>query len=172
MKLRPYIKSDAEIICSWVPDEDSMYEWSADRIAKFPFTSEDIHAHHTRTMAEERFTPYTFVDEDGVPVGHIAIRYPDVNDDTYVRFGYVIIDPAKRRQGLGSRMLEAACDFARNELHADTTSLAVFTRNEKAMRCYAASGFRPTGEAEIFLLPGREWECVVLEKPLHDQVTE
>ena len=96
----------------------------------------------------------------------------DLNKCFCYDFGYVIIDPAKRRQGLGSRMLEAACDFARNELHADTTSLAVFTRNEKAMRCYAASGFRATGEAEVFSLPGREWECVVLEKPLHDQITE
>ena len=36
MKLRPYKAEDSQIICSWVKDEKTLFQWSADRIGKFP----------------------------------------------------------------------------------------------------------------------------------------
>ena len=105
MKLREYRKDDAAIICSWVTDEITMYEWSADRIAKFPFDDGDLDSHHKRTMRNERFMPYTFADDADVPVGHIAIRYPDPCDNTMVRFGFVIIDPKLGAEAWAKRCL-------------------------------------------------------------------
>lgn len=87
MILREYRRSDADIIAGWVTDEITMYEWSADRISKFPFGGDDLHAHHVHTVRTEKFMPYTFTDDDGTVVGHLAIRYPDESDDSMVRFG-------------------------------------------------------------------------------------
>ena len=111
-----------------------MYEWSADRISKYPFDAEDLDAHHQHTIKTEMFTPYTFVDENDLPTGHIAIRYPDPEDESSLRFGFVIIDPERRRKGLGGMMLAAACEYSKNILKSERATLAVFTRNEKALR--------------------------------------
>ena len=35
MELKKYEKEDSAIICSWIKDEKSLYQWSADRIEKF-----------------------------------------------------------------------------------------------------------------------------------------
>lgn len=166
MKLREFRPEDAAQICSWVKDETSLYEWSADRISKYPFTADDLVAHHDHTMNTERFTPYTYVDNKGVPVGHIAIRYPDEADDTHVRFGFVIISPVLRRRGLAGAMIEEACEYSKDVLHASRASVSVFLRNEKAVKCYESRGFRRNGESEIYELPAGSWEGIIMEKEL------
>ena len=166
MILREYRQSDADIITRWVTDEITMYEWSADRISKFPFTADDLHAHHVRTMNTEKFMPYTFTEDDGTIVGHIVIRYPNESDDSMVRFGFVITDPARRRRGYGRAMLDAACDYSRNILKAERATLAVFTRNTTALKFYDSVGFRACGEPENYKLPVGDWDGVILEKEL------
>lgn len=166
MILREYRRSDADIIAGWVTDEITMYEWSADRISKFPFDADDLHAHHIRTMQTERFMPYTFVEDDGIVVGHIAIRYPDESDESMVRFGFIITDPARSRQGYGRAMLDAACEYSRDVLKAERVTLSVFTRNIPALRCYDSAGFRASGEPENYRLPIGDWDGVILEKSL------
>ena len=42
MKLRKYEKDDSAIICSWIKDEMSLYQWSADRIGKFIILDDDL----------------------------------------------------------------------------------------------------------------------------------
>ena len=166
MILREYRQSDADIIAGWVTDEITMYEWSADRISKYPFDADDLHAHHAHTMRAEKFMPYTFTEDDGTVVGHIAIRYPDESDDSMVRFGFVITDPEKRRRGYGKAMLDAACSYSRDILRAKRVTLSVFTRNTAALRCYDSAGFRASGEPENYRLPVGEWDGVILEKKL------
>lgn len=39
MELKKYNNENAEIITSWIKDEKSLYQWSADRINKFPITA-------------------------------------------------------------------------------------------------------------------------------------
>lgn len=102
-----------------------MYEWSANRISKFPFYADDLRLHHMRTMRAEKFFPYTFTDDEGTVAGHIAIRYPDESDDSMVRFGFVIIAPAKRGLGYGKLMLDSACDYSRDVLKAERVMLSV-----------------------------------------------
>jgi len=166
MKLREFRQEDADVICKWIKDETSLYEWSADRISRYPFTAGDLVDHHKRTMSEEKFMPFTYVDNNGVPIGHMAIRYPDEHDKSCVRFGFVIIAPVLRRRGLAAAMLEEACEYSRDVLHASKASLSVFTTNEKAIRCYESRGFRRTGETESYELPAGSWEGVVMERDL------
>lgn len=154
------------MISRWIKDETSLYEWSADRISKYPFTAGDLVDHHKRTMSEEKFMPFTYEDNNGVPVGHMAIRYPDESDTSSVRFGFVIIAPVLRRRGLAGAMLEEACEYSRDVLHATKASLSVFRRNENAIKCYESRGFRKTGVTELYELPAGSWEGMIMEKNL------
>ena len=91
MKLREFRNGDADIICKWIRTEAELYRWSADRFNKFPLTGEDIIENYAPQTASRRFFPLTAVDDDGAAVGHFIIRYPREDDDSSVRFGFVIV---------------------------------------------------------------------------------
>jgi ribosomal protein S18 acetylase RimI-like enzyme len=61
------------------------------------------------------------------------------------------VDPADRRTGLGTRLIEAAADWAR-ERGASTLDLSVTTNNGPAAALYARAGFVATGRRRP--LPG------------------
>lgn len=42
MKLKEYQQEDSAIICSWIKDEKSLYQWSANRIGKFPLSGNEL----------------------------------------------------------------------------------------------------------------------------------
>lgn len=77
MKLRKYQKEDSAIICSWIKDEKSLYQWSADKIGKFPLADDDLDKNYKPNISNNKFIPLTAIDEDGKAIGHLLIRYPD-----------------------------------------------------------------------------------------------
>jgi RimJ/RimL family protein N-acetyltransferase len=162
MKLRKYRKEDSVIICSWIKDEDTFYKWSADRINKFPIADDDLNEHYKDNISD-RFIPLTAVDESDNPIGHLFLRYPNEKDNTEIRFGYVIINPELRGQGLGKTMLKMAIDYAKNVLNASKITLRVFANNNSARHCYKSVGFIPNGIVEKYKMPVGEWDCIELE---------
>jgi ribosomal protein S18 acetylase RimI-like enzyme len=56
------------------------------------------------------------------------------------------VDPDARRAGLGSRLIEAVADWAR-ERGATTLDLSVTTNNEPAAALYVHAGFAETGRS-------------------------
>lgn len=163
MILRQYRKEDSAIICSWIKDEKSLYQWSADRIGKFPLSDEDLNKDYEPVITSDRFIPLTAVDEMDNPIGHLFIRYPNETDNSIVRFGYVIVNPAMRGNGKGEEMLKLAIDYARNVLNASKITLGVFANNDSARYCYEAVGFFPMGKTEIYKMTIGEWECMEME---------
>ncbi len=107
MKLRGYRKEDSAVICSWIKDEKSLYQWSADRIGKFPLSEDDLNINYEPFMTDAGFVPLTAVDEVGNVTGHLFIRYPDKKDKSIVRFGYVICQSCNERMREGQRNVEA-----------------------------------------------------------------
>lgn len=163
MELRKYKKEDSAKICSWIKDEKSLYQWSANRIGKFPITDNDLNKEYASMMKDDRFIPFSAVDDKGNLVGHLFIRYPDEKDESIVRFGFVIVDPLLRGCGNGKKMLQLAINYAKNILHASKITLGVFANNENARYCYEAAGFQPVGKTEIYKMPVGEWECIEME---------
>lgn len=163
MKLRKYQKEDSAIICSWIKDEKSLYQWSADRIGKFPLADDDLDKNYEPTISNNKFIPLTAIDEDGVVVGHLFIRYPNQEDNSVVRFGYVIVNPSIRGKGNGKRMLQLAIEYAKEELGASRVTLGVFANNDSARYCYEAVGFRRVGRIDTYKMPIGEWECIEME---------
>ena len=163
MKLRKYQKEDSEIICSWIRDEKSLYQWSANRIGKFPIKGNDLNEDYKNMIKSNKFIPLSAIDDKDNLVGHLYIRYPYEKDDSVVRFGFVIVNPVLRGQGNGKKMLNLAIDYAKNILCASKITLGVFTNNDSAKYCYESVGFKPVGENEIYKMPIGEWECTEME---------
>lgn len=163
MELRKYQKEDSAVICSWIKDEKSLYQWSADRIGKFPLADNDLNENYAPVIKSNRFIPLSAVDNKGNLVGHLFIRYPDEKDDSIVRFGFVIVDSALRECGNGKKMLQLAIDYAKNILHASKITLGVFTNNDSARYCYESAVFQATGLIETYKMPIGEWECSEME---------
>lgn len=168
--LRPWRKSDAEVICGWIRNEEELYKWSADRFNKYPLTAEDIEANYAPQLADGRFYPLTAVDDEDNIIGHFIIRYPKPEDLTSVRFGFVIVDPEIRGRGYGRKMLTLGIRYAKDELKASRIDLGVFDNNDSARCCYESVGFRKYNDRECEM-PIGTWKCIDMELFISSEIT-
>ncbi|MCR5454555.1 MAG: GNAT family N-acetyltransferase [Bacteroidales bacterium] len=140
MTLRTFVASDAETILSWCKNKHDFRLWSADRFADYPAKPSELIA---QLEKRDKIPMVAMVDND--VVGFLMLRYP-TDAKTIIRFGFVIVDDAKRGLGYGKQMLKLAIDYARNKLGATTITLGVFCNNTSAINCYKSLGFETTGE--------------------------
>lgn len=165
MKLRPYKPSDAEVILSWVRDEETFRKWTTDRYDHYPITAADMNHKYIDCNGDcpepDNFYPMTAV-KDGRPVGHIIMRY---TDEDVLRFGFVIVDDTKRGAGYGKEMLRLALKYAFEILKAKKVTIGVLENNPGAYRCYQAVGFRAvSGEQDVYYpVLGEMVKCRELE---------
>ena len=162
MTLRKYEAQDSKIICSWIKDTKQLYQWSADRIGRFPLNGNELNEYYDSMNGIQSIIPLCAVDEHTV-LGHLFIRYPNKDDKTLVRFGFIILSPECRGKGNGKEMVALAIEYAKNVLHASKIILGVFTNNERARLCYKAVGFQPKGEIATYTMPDGVWECIEME---------
>ena len=152
MELRPYKSSDAETILSWCDNEKSFYEWSAGILGNYPITEKQF-------GFVESLIAFTAFENNEI-VGFFTLRKPDGSVDE-LRIGFVIIDPEKRKMGLGKKMLELGLDYAFMTGNASTVSLGVFANNLSAYYCYRSAGFEDieTKRIETYEILGEKWVC-------------
>ena len=162
MILRSYKKEDAPVIVGWLQSEEELYKWSADRFNKYPLSGEDINENYAPQLETGRFIPLTAVNDDGEICGHFIIRYPKDDDDSSVRFGFVIIDPTLRGKGYGKELLRLGIEYVKDNLKAARIDLGVFENNESARRCYEAAGFTEYARREC-RMPIGIWNCADME---------
>lgn len=162
LRLRPYRKSDAEVIVGWIKSERVFRFWCADRFESYPITAADLNDQYDNSEGAENVYHFTAYDETGI-AGHINIRFPDLNDIDTVRFGYVILDDAKRGKGLGKEMICLALDYAFGIMKAKRVTIGVFAENKAALNCYLSAGFKDTGTAYEFTYHDEKWNCKELE---------
>ncbi len=168
MKLRAYEQADAGRICRWLQSEKELYQWSADRFNKFPLTAQDIIENYAPQIQTGSFFPLMAIDAENRAIGHFIIRYPREDDDTSVRFGFVILNPECRGKGCGSQMMRLGIAYAKTVLHAERIDLGVFANNENAKHCYESVGFRAYNRRECEL-PIGTWECIDMELNLRGE---
>lgn len=152
IRIRPYKSADADIILSWCRDEKSFYQWSAGVLGNYPITQDDF-------SFVEKLMPFTAFDESGI-LGFFTFRKPNESCNE-LRFGFVIVDPERRGQGLGKAMLRQGLKFAFELYGADKVSLGVFENNPSAYYCYKAIGFKDIAldTEEAYNIMGEEWKC-------------
>ena len=159
MKLRKYKKEDAQIIINWIKDEEEFYRWSADRFNRYPITGKDLDEHYALYMKSNRFMPLVMTNDTDDLIGQFIIRYPKEDDDSRIRFGFVLIDPQHRGKGYGKKMLELGIEYAKEKLDASVIELGVFENNKNAINCYKSLGFKEFNRRQT-VLPIGTWECI------------
>ena len=166
LKLRPYKPADAATVISWCKDEVSFRKWTSDRYDAYPITAEDMNnkyiANNGDCAEQDNFYPFTAFDEEGA-VGHLIMRYTDEKRTT-LRFGFVIVDDAKRGRGYGKELLRLSLKYAFEVFNADRVTLGVFENNAAAYHCYKAAGFKdvPLSEPISCELCGARWSILEL----------
>ncbi len=162
LSFRPFENDDALTILSWINDEHSFRQWSADTYKEYPAKPEDIVARYTMIKENHKGLVYPFMLADGEEtVGHLIIRVLDA-ERGFVRFGYIIVDSEKRGKGYGSKMLRMALEFACENLGAKRVTLGVFENNPSAYRCYKAVGFNEF-DSQDTIINGEAWKCLEME---------
>ena len=162
LTLRDFNEKDAPIIAGWLRSEEELYKWSADRYNKYPLSGKDIIENYAPQLETGRFIPLTAVNDEGAAAGHFIIRYPVDDDDSSVRFGFVIIDPVLRGKGYGKELLRLGIAYVKEHLNAARIDLGVFENNESARRCYEAAGFTKYAERTC-RMPIGVWNCTDME---------
>lgn len=161
LRLRPYKACDAKTIVSWIKDETAFRKWSADRFERYPITEEDLNAHYDEFAYADNFFEMTAFDETGI-VGHLIMRYTD-EEKKVIRFGFVIVDDAKRGKGYGKQMLQLAIKYAFDLLRVEKITLGVFENNDPAYYCYRSVGFQEIGTVVGYTIANEVWKCKELE---------
>ena len=162
LRLRPYRRSDADAIVSWIKTEKIFRFWCADRFDHYPIVPADLNDQYENSEGAEDVFHFTAYDEQGI-AGHINIRFPDANDLDTVRLGYVILDDSRRGQGLGKEMVKLALQYAFDIMKARKVTIGVFEENPAAVHCYLSCGFKDTGVIEKYEIGGEVWNCLELE---------
>lgn len=159
--LREYRDSDADIILSWIIDEKSFRQWSADKYKEYPAKAEDVNTFYEEIKPNGAM-PFMFCDCDK-PIGHLIMR-PLVDEDIKtIRFGFIIVDSTIRGKGYGKAMLQLALRYAFDNLSAERVTLGVFENNPNALNCYESVGFKLTSEINSYTIDGEEWKCPEME---------
>jgi RimJ/RimL family protein N-acetyltransferase len=168
IRLVPFTSSDVERLLGWIRSPEELMLWTASSFG-FPLTREHIEG-HLRDSAErgDRQLRRIFkAIEDGLEkaVGHIELGAIDPRNRS-VRIGRVLVDPARRGQGLGAAMMRAAVAMAFRELGMHRVELGVFDVNPAAIACYERVGFQRDGvRRDSFLVssePARYWSEVIM----------
>ena len=162
MILRAYTKEDSPVIAKWVRTEKELYQWSATIYSFFPLLPYSIDDNYVSAMKSGCFIPLTAVDDTNKPVGHFIIRYPDENNDSSVRIGFVIVNPDIRGKGCGREMMQLAVRYVKDNLTATRVDLGVFDNNPKARKCYESGGFKAFSSHTVDT-PYGQWNCTDLE---------
>ena len=162
LTIRNYTEADGELVASWVTDLWTLRVWSAACYPGWPVSGEQINKLYVNCKEKEPSFQPLMAEEDGVPVAHMTVQYTDP-EKTTVHFGFVVVDPACRGNGIGSRLLREAMKLAYGQMAAEKVDLIVFSCNEPAHRCYRKLGFRDVQETPMEI-EGALWERWVMER--------
>ncbi len=159
LRLRPYKKTDASKVVSWITSEEIFNEWSLGEMGPYPASMEAFDAYSAAKADDDSFFQMIATD-DGTPVGYLTLSIPS-GDMKTVHLASFILDPELYGHGYGYSMVTLALVFSFDVMKAEKVKLAVFPENEFAHRSYTGMGFTDTGKL---------WEIHLADKTV--QATE
>ena len=162
LRLRPFMRGDADAVCGWFLDEKVFHLWSAGKLPGFPLQAEELNAYYDRN-ADGSLWAFTAFDGDGA-AGHVMMRYLD-EERREIRLGLIVVAGDRRGRGYGRELVSMAARYAFDFAGARRVTILVFLENPSAIRCYEACGFRMTAgrEPEKFPCMGEEWRLAEME---------
>lgn len=161
IKIRPFKRSDAATIASWVTSEREYFMWSAGLLGGYPVSDKTLLDLADSIADDPRKFQMVAYDEKGI-FAHVLFRYP-TEDDTVVRLGFVIVDKERRGQGLGKDMLKQFVSYAFDLMGAQKVTLGVYENNKMAYRAYLSAGFYEINQKNTVNFLNEDWVCTEME---------
>lgn len=164
MRLGPTTWADLLRVIDWLPDEAALVRWSGPTFT-WPLTPEQLRPYLDEAGGDVWMR--TLEDDTGTACGLVRVRRIAAEE---ARYGWVLVDPARRGDGLGRTLVSTSVPAAFTDLGVDRMTLAVFGDNHAARRLYLRAGFTPTGTTVSVRVGEERWEALehVLVHP--DQV--
>lgn len=131
------------------------------RSFSMPWTAEMFLAERVRRDRGEVFVARAA--EDGTPeiVGYLCLWL--IAGEVHIT--NVAVDPARRRRGVGSRLVRFALEWARHQ-RAERASLEVRASNHAAQNLYRQFGFRVVGTRRHYYDRPREDALIMAVEPI------
>ena len=150
MIIRDYESKDFDEISKWCRDEKIHALWCA---YKFDYP---LNQNNFETMLEKLGEAKVVCLEDGQIVGFFC--YDHHEEDQIGMLKFVILSSRHRGMGYGSKMIDAALSYAKEEKLALGVKLNVFDINSTAIGCYTKHGFIKMQETpEAFVFQNEKW---------------
>jgi ribosomal protein S18 acetylase RimI-like enzyme len=137
LSLVPYDGSCAALVVEWCAASPFSREW-------VPAGATDPDAVLAGWHTDPDITGYLLL-RDGAPVAYGEL-WVDVDEDE-VELAHLVVDPARRRQGLGRALALELVTSART-LGLATVFLRVSPDNDVGIACYTSVGFVPMSDEE------------------------
>ena len=165
LRLRPYKLADAGSVVTWIGDWDGFSAWCAD-LLDWPLTEASLEKCRLAFEGETDRWLMTALDRAGTPAGFLMMTRANYETNA-IHLGMIVVDPARRGQGLGAELVSLALRYARDILGMERATLRVFAHNAAARACYRRCGFRET-EVERASFPhgAVRWDCISMEADL------
>lgn len=135
LTLRPFLPTDDDALIAWLPTAEDLHRFTGPRL-RHRLDSAQL----DELRADDTFTMFT-AEVDGTVVGHA--EFVSTGADS-ARLARVLVDPARRGQGLGERLVLAMIEEARAR-GIRSLNLYVLDDNTRAVRLYEKLGFETVG---------------------------
>ena len=130
--LRAAVEADVDALLRWFPEHEDARRWAGPSF-RYPFTRETFF----EDIRWGYMASFSLCDTDGLLAG-----FGQVYDrDQRIHLARLVVDPARRGQGLGRLLIERLMEAGRELYPHDAFSLFVYRDNEAACRCYRSLGF-------------------------------
>lgn len=146
-------------ILSWVTTLEEMIQWSGPWNFVFPLDEQQLAKFFLKEVLDDGLHRLQFVALDKntqVPVGQIGFSRVWTRTQS-AHLGPVIVDPAHRGHGIGSRMVEKLLHIGFTDLRLHRIELVVFDFNQPAIACYENAGFRSEGTLRDIVKVGNDY---------------
>ncbi|PRY12233.1 GNAT family N-acetyltransferase [Kineococcus rhizosphaerae] len=137
-RLRVRTPADVDVVIGWVPDAEALYRFAGPGLT-WPVTAEQVHE-STAAAGSSAWV----LEVDGRTTGHAQLT----RSGDAVRLSRVLVDPARRGQGHGRRLLVAVIEQARRD-GGRRLDLNVVVGNGTAHHLYTALGFAPVAAQPV-----------------------
>lgn len=114
-------------------------------------------------MGSSELEVFVLSDPDEHPVATGSLRL--IEDGRVAHLGRVLVDPERRGQGWGRRLMLALLDQAWASADVQCVSLRVYSHNEPAATLYEQLGFLPSGNPRTTEVDEQSWTSVELRLP-------
>lgn len=137
--LAPAGHAEFDEIMTWFPDGPSVDVWAGPRF-RYPFTRESF----VEDLRIDAVDSYALRNDDGI-LAAFGQSYERCGRGHLAR---LVTNPALRRSGAGTRLIEMIIAGLEARCGYDEYSLFVYRHNEAAYRCYRSLGFVVTDYPE------------------------